>query len=106
MILTVFRSRLKSDLKPEQLQKFMQMFGRMSALAPTMPGYISHKGFGSEDGERVVIVEFETEEAQLAFASHPAHQEAIELGVQHAFLDYSVQICNVQRVATPQRAQL
>lgn len=97
MILTVFRSRLKNDAKPEQLQKFIQMFGRMSALATTMPGYRSHKVFGSEDGERVVIVEFENEETQLAFAHHPEHKEAIELGIQHAFVEYCVQICSVMR---------
>ncbi len=36
----------------------------MSALARTMPGYISHKCFLAEDGERVTIVEFESEVAQ------------------------------------------
>ncbi len=34
----------------------------MSALAKAMPGYISHKGFVAEDGERVTIVEFESDE--------------------------------------------
>jgi hypothetical protein len=27
---------------------------RMAALARTMPGYISHKGFFTDDGERVM----------------------------------------------------
>ena len=46
MIVTVFRSRLK----PEAQQEYMQWAARMSELAKTMPGYISHKGFVAEDG--------------------------------------------------------
>ena len=51
MVVTVFRSRVK----PESQQEYAQWAGRMSALAKTMPGYISHKGFVAEDGERVTI---------------------------------------------------
>lgn len=103
MILTVFRSRLNPNLKPAQLQELMQMDGSMSALAKTMPGYISHKAFAATDGERVVIVEFESEPAQLAFARHPAHLEAIQMGRQGGvLLEYCVQVCNVQReMGTP-----
>jgi heme-degrading monooxygenase HmoA len=97
MVLTVFRSRVKSDLQPEQLQEYLQMLGRMSVLAKTMPGYISHRGYGAEDGERVVIVEFESEQAQEAFAYHPQHLEAMKLGRKSIYLEYSVQVCSVQR---------
>mgnify|MGYP003350083918 FL=1 len=58
MIVTVFRSRLKPGVQDE----YGPMAARMSALAKSMPGYISHKGFVAEDGERVTIVEFENEE--------------------------------------------
>ena len=34
----------------------------MSELARTVPGYISHKSFYAEDGERCTIVEFAHEE--------------------------------------------
>ena len=48
MIVTVFRSRVK----PEVQQEYMQWVGRMKALAKEMPGFISHKVFAAEDGER------------------------------------------------------
>jgi hypothetical protein len=57
MIVTVFRSRLKPGVKDD----YVALVDRMAALAETMPGYISHKGFFADDGERVTIVEFEHE---------------------------------------------
>jgi len=41
MIVTVFRSRLNPDVGEE----YTEMAVRMSELAKTMPGYISHKSF-------------------------------------------------------------
>jgi heme-degrading monooxygenase HmoA len=58
MLITVFRSRLKPGLRDE----YGAAVDRMSELAQTMPGYISHKTFHAEDGERCTIVEFEHEE--------------------------------------------
>ena len=51
-----------------------------SRSQPTIPGYISHKGFWAEDGERVTIVEFEHEEGQRAWRTHPEHIEAQRQG--------------------------
>ena len=59
MVVTVFRSRLNPGVQDE----YGPMAARMSALAKSMPGYISHKGFVAEDGERVTIVEFENDAA-------------------------------------------
>jgi len=58
MLITVFRSRLKPGLRDE----YAAAVDRMSELARTMPGYISHKSFYAEDGERCTIVEFAHEE--------------------------------------------
>jgi heme-degrading monooxygenase HmoA len=93
MIVTVFRSRVK----PEMLPEYMQWVRRMGELARTMPGFISHKGFFADDGERVTIVEFESEEAQKAWARHPEHVEAQKKGRKDFYLEYSVQIGTVQR---------
>jgi len=58
MIVTVFRSRLRPRVRDE----YVALANRMNELAKTMPGYISHKDFYANDGERVAIVEFENEE--------------------------------------------
>ena len=93
MIVTVFRSRLHPDVQDE----YMQWAGRMSELARTMPGYISHKGFVAQDGERVTIVEFETEEQQRAWSTHPEHVEAKTKGRKSFYSEYKIQVCTVHR---------
>jgi heme-degrading monooxygenase HmoA len=69
----------------------------MSELARKMPGYLSHKGFVAEDGERVTLVEFESEEALRAWSVHPEHVQAKKKGRASFYSEYRVQICAVQR---------
>ena len=100
MLITVFRSRVKPDAQEE----YARWAARMSELARSMPGYVSHKGFVADDGERVTIVEFESEETQRAWAVHPEHVEAKQKGRRDFYLEYRVQVCAVQREsASPKR---
>lgn len=93
MIVTVFRSRLD----PQSEEEYLRWAARMSELARTMPGYLSHKGFTAADGERVTIVEFATEAGLRAWATHPEHAAAKRLGRERFFTEYRVQVCNVLR---------
>jgi heme-degrading monooxygenase HmoA len=93
MIVTVFRSRLNPGVQDD----YGQLAKQMSELARTIPGYISHKGFIAEDGERVTIVEFETEEALHAWRINSEHAKAKRRGIESFFSDYKFQICNVIR---------
>ncbi|MDE2578959.1 MAG: antibiotic biosynthesis monooxygenase [Hyphomicrobiales bacterium] len=95
MIVTVFRSRLKDGARAE----YDPLAAQMSALARAMPGYIAHKVFTAEDGERVTIVEFEDEETQRAWAMHPDHRAAQAKGRRDFYAEYSLQICEVKRVS-------
>ena len=45
-----------------------------------MPGYISHKGYFADDGERVTIVEFEHEEGLRAWRTNPEHHRGAKTG--------------------------
>lgn len=93
MIVTVFRSRLK----PEGRDAYMELAPRMSELARQMPGYRSHKSFVADDGERVTIVEFESEEAQQAWSRHAEHVQAKKQGRSTFYSEYSIQVCTVLR---------
>jgi heme-degrading monooxygenase HmoA len=93
MIVTVFRSRLRPGIDDE----YMKWATRMSELAPTMPGYISHKGFVAPDGERVTIVEFENEEAQKAWSRQSEHLDAKKKGRADFYSEYKIQVCTVER---------
>ncbi len=93
MIVTVFRSRLNAESQDE----YQQSAARMSELAKGIAGYISHKGFTATDGERVTIVEFDSEEGLQAWATHPEHVAAKKMGRQRFFSEYRVQVCKVIR---------
>ena len=91
MIVTVFRSRLMPGLRDD----YVALVDRMVELAATMPGYISHKGFFADDGERVTIVEFQDEDGQRAWRMHPEHIEAQKLGRLKYYEMYDIKVANV-----------
>jgi heme-degrading monooxygenase HmoA len=93
MIVTVFRSRVR----PENAAEYMKMAEKMKQLASAMPGYIGHKGFTAEDGERCTIVEFESEETHRAWAELPAHRKAQQLGRERFYSEFSIHVCNPLR---------
>jgi heme-degrading monooxygenase HmoA len=93
MIVTIFRNRLN----PENEQEYYEWADRMAELAKTMPGYVSHKGFTAQDGERVTIVEFESEEGQRVWSTNLQHVEAKKKGRSGFYTEYKLQVCAVQR---------
>ena len=95
MIITVFRSRLR----PGSVDEYAEWGAHMSELAKSMPGYISHKAYTAEDGERVTLVEFESEELQRAWSTHPEHSKAQLKGRESFYAEYRLQVCRVIRDA-------
>jgi heme-degrading monooxygenase HmoA len=93
MLVTVFRSRLQPGVRDE----YVALVDQMEKLARTMPGYISHKGFFADDGERVTIVEFEHEEGLRAWRTNPEHIAAQKLARQKYYTEYHVQVCTLER---------
>jgi len=93
MIVTVFRSRLRPGLREE----YVALVEKIAAIARTMPGYVSHKGFFADDGERVTIVEFEHEEGLRAWRTNPGHMAAQKLARTKYYTEYHVQVCRLDR---------
>jgi heme-degrading monooxygenase HmoA len=93
MIVVVFRKRMNPDVQDE----YGPMAERMNELARTVPGYISHKGFVADDGERVTVAEFETEEAIQKWRVDPDHRMAKKRGIESFFSEFKYQICTVIR---------
>lgn len=93
MIVTVFRSRLRPEAHADYFDRALPM----SALAKTMPGYISHKVFTAEDGERVTIVEFADEASQRNWAHNVLHVEAKKQGRANFYAEYDIKVCQVLR---------
>ena len=93
MILTVFRSRLNDDLRDE----YDHFVATTSRLAEQAPGFLGHKMFVAEDGERVTLVEFDSMENQRAWSLSPEHKAAAMAGRRGFYSEYRIQICTVNR---------
>jgi heme-degrading monooxygenase HmoA len=103
MVITIFRARVRLEAHDE----YDRLTARMGELARQMPGYLSHKAFIADDGERVMIVEFESERAQRSWAEHREHAMAMIKGRSTFYAQYRVQICTVQRESSfPSRLPL
>lgn len=89
MVVTIFRSRLR----PEHQTEYAEWASRTHDLAVKMPGFISIKTFSAEDGERVSLVEFESEEAVRAWREQADHREAQEMGRKLFYSEYHIQVC-------------
>ena len=93
MILTVFRSRINDITRPEY-DRHVQV---TSALAEQMPGFLGHKMFVAEDGERVTLVEFDSMENQRAWSLSAEHKAAAIAGRKGFYSEYRIQVCDVTR---------
>jgi heme-degrading monooxygenase HmoA len=97
VIIVVFRSRLR----PAAREEYLVWAKRMAATVATIPGYLSHKAFVAEDGERLTHVTFADETALKAWATHPDHIDAKKLGRSKFFSEYSFQVCSLVRDRKP-----
>ena len=93
-VVTVFRNRLRPDA-----HAYPDHVARISALARSMPGYVEHKTFTAEDGERVTVVTFADGPSHEAWARHPEHREAQRAGVRDYYEEYSISVGVVDRAS-------
>lgn len=100
-MLILFRSRLRDENDPE----YETLAPRMLELARSMPGFVSFKAFSASDGERVSIIEFESEDTLKAWREHPEHRNAQERGRNSLYSEYSLQVCRPLRESRFDRPQ-
>src|SRR5262249_42779109 len=101
MVITIFRSRLR----PENQNEYAEWATRIYDLATKMPGFISFKAFTAADGERVSLVEFESEETMRAWREQSDHRQAQELGRKLFYSEYRIQVCRpIRDYSFPKKA--
>ena len=93
MILTVFRSRLNEASR----EGYDQQVGITAALAEKAVGFLGHKMFVAEDGERITLVEFDSMENQRAWSLSSEHKLAAIAGRKGFYSHYTIQVCTVLR---------
>jgi heme-degrading monooxygenase HmoA len=101
MIVTVFRARLR----PENAEAYFKLAGELGAEAANMPGFVSRKVYVAEDGERLTVVEFESEETHRGWAEHHRHAAAQRRGRSEFYSEYSIQICQSIRSSSFNQAE-
>jgi heme-degrading monooxygenase HmoA len=89
-VVTVFRSRLRDDA-----QGYPEAAARMSELASGMPGYVDHKTFTADDGERVTLVTFTDRASHDAWRTHAEHRATQRRGREEFYETYSLQVGSV-----------
>lgn len=87
-VITVFRSRLRSDVEAA----YGEVATQMSHLVREMPGFVDEKFFLSDDGERVTVVRFRDQAAQRAWAQHPEHLAAQRRGRAEFYEYYDISV--------------
>lgn len=92
-VVTVFRNRLR----PDGVDEYGPMAAEMARLARAMPGYVDHKGFTADDGERVTVVTFADEASQAAWRTQVDHVAAQRVGRQRFYAEYSLQVATCTR---------
>ena len=101
-VVTVCRTRVRED----GAAAYAEHADRMSELARTMPGYVEHKIFIADDGERVTLVTFADQASHDGWRTHPEHRSAQRAGRAGYYRQYSVAVATVERVSAWARADV
>lgn len=100
MVVVIFRSRLRDDAGPD----YGATAARMVELARALPGFVSFQHYAADDGERVSLIEFASDDAVRAWREHPEHLEAQRRGRSDWYASYRLTTCVPLRdVAFPPR---
>jgi heme-degrading monooxygenase HmoA len=91
--ITVFRSRLRTDVP----DRYLDLAAEMHARAATFPGFVEFKQFTADDGERLSLVTFDSAEHEAAWRDDTEHRAAQQQGREAFYSEYDVAVCTVQR---------
>lgn len=93
-VVTVFRSRLRDDAIDNG---YTTRAAEMIERAKQNPGFLEHKTFVAEDGERVSIVRFDSPEAHEAWARDSGHRSVQQEGRDAFYAEYKITVADVRR---------
>ena len=94
----IFISRLKPDAPG-----YEETARRMVELVKGMPGFLGMASWRDEEGRGVTISWWRDEHSIRRWRDHPEHAQARHRGDAEWYVDWHIQICQVQRFSRKAR---
>lgn len=94
MVVVLFGTQKREDI---DLEEYAARNERMYELVQQIPGFLGIKGYVSEDGDRISIARFESEDALGQWRFQPEHVETQRLARERYYESYWVQVCKTIR---------
>jgi heme-degrading monooxygenase HmoA len=94
MIVILFGTEKRDDI---DLDEYEARNERMYEIVSAMPGFLGIKGYVSEDGERISVARFESEESLNQWRMQPDHVETQHRAREAYYESYWVQVCHTVR---------
>lgn len=95
MFLVVFRNRKRADI---DAAAYSADAAAMESLAAAQPGFLSFKGYTSEDGEVVAISEWQDEASARGWGRHAEHALVQGRGRSGYYESYTLFACDSPRI--------
>lgn len=95
MMVIVFRSRLATEAGAD----YAETAAAMLAKARTMPGFVEFKHFTADDGERLALIHWESEESLRPWVEDLAHRDAQRRGRERWYATYTIEVAEVVRTS-------
>lgn len=93
MVLVLFRSRLTEKAGED----YAAMAAEMLTRARTMSGFVDFKSFRAEDGERLSVIWWESQDTLRQWAEDARHMVAQRLGRQKWYEYFRLEVAEVVR---------
>jgi heme-degrading monooxygenase HmoA len=91
-VLTVFRSRLADGAYDAGYE---ERAVAMLERAQSMPGFVSFKSFVAEDGERVSVIHFASQDDHDRWATDEQHRVAQRQGRESFYAEYRLTVADI-----------
>ena len=87
----LFRNRLREC----DMRDYEETAHQMDILVASIPGYMDHKSYNAEDGERLTVSRFRSLEAIKAWRKQADHAKAQAKGRREFYNWYNLEVCEV-----------
>jgi len=99
MVVILFRSRLTAEAG----QDYQELDAELDRMVHDRPGYVNHKSYRAEDGERLTLVWFKDQETLRAWKMQPRHLEAQRRGRERWYQFYEMEVAEIVRTSSFKR---